>query len=316
MRIADKPENEKLRLKAIDDLGLWESPPEERFDRFVRFAQRLFDVPIAFVSIVGEDVQWFKSIEGLSIETSPRELAICGHTMLTDDVLVIEDCASDARVYGNPFVVQPPYVRFYAGVRLNAPGDLCIGTLCILDTRPRTLTRDDIGILRDLARMVELELLAQSKSSSDDLTGLSNRKGFNDISKHAIAWCRRMEKPATLMYFDIENFRSINDDFGTDQGDRVLKEIAALLLQEFRNSDVVARLGADEFCVLLTGTDADQVDKPLANLRDAIHEENLNHPYKVAYRVGTVSFDSKVHKGIDDLMAAADAEMDKLKGRS
>jgi diguanylate cyclase (GGDEF)-like protein len=313
VEIASKPENETERLEMIRSLGLLDTPPEERFDRFTRFAQRLFDVPIAFVSVIGEDDQWYKSIQGADIERSPRELSICSHTMLVDDILIVEDAVDDPRFRDNPIVAGPPYIRFYAGVRLNGHDDLCIGTLCLVDTKPRSLIREDVEILMDLARMVELEFLAQSMTTTDHLTGLSNRRGFRAIAEHATALCRRMAKPATLMYFDLDDFRQINDDFGHAEGDKVLREIGQLMLQEFRNSDVVARLGADEFCVLLTGTNADSIHKPLGNLTGAIHEENLNLPYDIAYSVGTVSFDPDRHQGIDDMLVEADAAMSREK---
>lgn len=310
MEIAPKPANEAERLAMIKSLGLLDTPPEERFDRFTRFAQRLFDVPIAFVSVIAEEDQWYKSIQGANIERSPRELTICSHTMLADDnVLVVEDATDDVRFRDNPIVAGPPYIRFYAGVRLNNQNNLCIGTLCILDTKPRSLLREDVEILTDLARMVELEFLAQAIATTDDLTGLSNRRGFRAIADHAVRLCGRMDKSATLMFFDLDKFKEINDGYGHAEGDKVLREIGQFMLQVFRDSDVVARLGGDEFCVLLTGTNAEEVEKPLANLAAAIHEENLNLPYDIEYSVGTVTFDKARHKSIDDMLAEADTAM-------
>ncbi|MEM7363889.1 MAG: sensor domain-containing diguanylate cyclase [Pseudomonadota bacterium] len=310
MEVAPKPANEVERLALIRSLGLLDTPPEERFDRFTRFAQRLFDVPIAFVSVISDEDQWYKSIQGANIERSPRELTICSHTMLVeDDVLVIEDATNDVRFRDNPIVAGPPYMRFYAGVRLNSPDGLCIGTLCILDTKPRSLLGEDVEILTDLARMVELEFLAQAIATTDDLTRLSNRRGFRAIADHAVALCGRLDKPATLMFFDLDKFKAINDGFGHAEGDKVLRDLGQLMLQVFRDSDVVARLGGDEFCVLLTGTNAEGVEKPLANLAAAIHEENLNLPYDIEYSVGTVSFDKRRHRSIDDMLAEADNAM-------
>lgn len=98
VKIAAKPENEEKRLEILQALGLLNSPQEERFDRFTRFAQRLFDVPIAYVSLIGEDIQWFKSIQGIDIEQTPRELSFCSHTIIADDILVVEDLNSGCSV--------------------------------------------------------------------------------------------------------------------------------------------------------------------------------------------------------------------------
>jgi len=111
------------------------------------------------------------------------------------------------------------------------------------------------------------------------------------------------------MFFDLDGFKEINDNFGHAEGDKVLRDIGQLMIREFRNSDVVARLGGDEFCVLLTGTNAEGVDKPLENLEKALYEENMNLPYNVGYSVGTVAFEQDRHKQIEDLLLEADASM-------
>ena len=309
MEIAAKPENEAERLDVLRSLGLLETPPEERFDRFTRFAQRLFDVPIAYISLIGEDIQWFKSIQGMEVEQTPRDVSFCSHTLLEDRLMIIEDALEDERFRTNPAVTSSPGIRFYAGIKLMAKDDLCIGTMCIVDTKPRVMPAEDIEILLDLARMVEQEFKAQAMATTDDLTGLSNRRGFRSIAQHGLALCRRMSKPASMMFFDLDGFKAINDNFGHAEGDKVLRDIGQLMLREFRNSDVVARLGGDEFCVLLTGTAAESIDKPLNNLTDAIREENLNLPYTIGYSVGTVSFDPDRHLQIDDLLMEADAAM-------
>lgn len=309
MERAGLPENEARRLEVLKTLGLFETPPEERFDRFARFAQRLFSVPVAYVALVGKDTLWYKAMEGAEMEVSPRDISFCSHTLLTEDIMVVEDTHEDPRFIDSPFVSEPPHIRFYAGVKLNAEDDVCVGTLCIVDVKPRQLSKDDIEILRDLARMVEQEFRAQAMATTDDLTGLSNRRGFRSIAQHAISLCRRMDKPATLMFFDLDGFKAINDNHGHAEGDKVLQDLGKLLLEEFRNSDVIARLGGDEFCVLLTGTDAQQVDKPLTNLRAAIDAQNESLPYEIGYSVGTVAFEQDRHKQIEDLLLEADAAM-------
>ncbi|MDA0788925.1 MAG: sensor domain-containing diguanylate cyclase [Proteobacteria bacterium] len=309
MEIAPKPENEARRLEVLQSLGLLNTPREERFDRFTRFAQRLFDVPIAYISLIDEDVQWFKSIQGVDIEQTPRDVSFCSHTILNDNIVVVSDLTEDRRFRDNPVVISPPYIRFYAGVRLLVRDELAIGTLCIMDTKVRSLSFEDREILKDLAGMIEQEFMAHSMATTDELTGLSNRRGFRAIAQHGISLCRRMDKSATLMFFDLDGFKAVNDNFGHAEGDKVLRDIGQILLREFRNSDVVARLGGDEFCVLLTGTNAEHIEKPLANLQSAIHEENMNVPYDIGYSVGTVAFDPTKHQKIDDLLMEADAAM-------
>ena len=309
MEIAIKPENEAERMEALRSLGLLNTPPEERFDRLTRFAQRLFDVPIAYVGLIEENSQWFKSIQGSDLQEMPRDLSFCSHTLGADDMLIVPDLELDARFSGHPYITDKLHARFYVGVKLFVRETLCVGTLGIVDTTPRSLTDEDFSILGDLAKMVEQEFETQNMATTDELTGLSNRRGFRAIAHHSVSLCRRLGKDATLMFFDLDGFKQVNDNHGHAEGDKVLKDIGQLMLKEFRNSDVVARIGGDEFCVLLTGTNADHIDKPLENLEAAIHQENMSLPYDVGFSVGTVTFDPERHQQIDDLLLEADAAM-------
>ena len=116
MKVAPKPEREKERLEVVRSLDLLNTPSEERFDRYARFARLLFNVPIAYVSIIGDDTQWFKSAQGLEIDEVPRDVSICSHTIVAEAPMVVEDTLQDRRFTDNPFVVGPPYMRFYAGL--------------------------------------------------------------------------------------------------------------------------------------------------------------------------------------------------------
>ena len=309
MEVAAKPDNEAERLEATLSLGLLDTPPEERFDRYTRFAQRLLEVPIAYVSFIGDDIQWFKSVQGLEIEQVPREQSFCSHTILTEEMMIVEDTIEDSRFRNNPFVVNPPYVRFYAGVKLNIREGICVGTFCVADIKPRYPSEEDMQLLKDLAHLLELEFHTQSIATTDELTGLSNRHGFRLIANHSIALCRRMDKAATLIVFDLDGFRYINGKYGHAEGDKVLRDIGQILLTEFRDSDVIGRIGGDEFCVLLTGTSTDNIEIPLKNLERALHEENINLPYNISYTFGTVPLDPKRHQNIDDVLRDADTVM-------
>lgn len=161
---APLPEDEGARLDALHALEVLDTPPEERFDRVTRIAAALFDVPMALVSLVDAERQWFKSHHGLDATETPREMAFCGHAILNDDPLVVPDAHRDARFADNPLVTGPPHVRFYAGVPLRvrdvAGTRAAVGTLCVLDHRPREIERDQLRLLCDLATLVEDELVA------------------------------------------------------------------------------------------------------------------------------------------------------------
>jgi signal transduction histidine kinase len=151
---ADEPE----RLAALQALRILDTPPEERFDRITRVAQRLFGVPIALVSLVDAGRQWFKSCRGLPVRETPREVSFCGHAILGDDVFVVRDARQDPRFADSPLVVGELQVRFYAGQPLRDSRGYRLGTLCIMDREPRDLSPGDRQALRDLGAWVESEL--------------------------------------------------------------------------------------------------------------------------------------------------------------
>lgn len=158
MRTPPIPPFEPERLRKLRESCLLDSSPEERFDRITRLAQRTFDVPIALVSLVDEDRQWFKSRQGLDATETPRHVSICGHTILDDDVFCVEDTLDDDRFNDNPLVLDGPKIRFYAGCPLHTAEGYALGTLCIIDIRPRVFDQNDREALRDLAQMVEAEI--------------------------------------------------------------------------------------------------------------------------------------------------------------
>lgn len=156
------PPDELQRLAALHALGLLDTPAEERFDRLTRVAAALFDVPIALVSLVDANRQWFKSCVGTDIQESSREVSFCAYAVAEREMLVIPDALRDDRFADNPVVSGPPYVRFYAGAPIFMVDGTCAGTLCVIDGRPRDFTDEDKDRLRDLAAIVQQELLSSS----------------------------------------------------------------------------------------------------------------------------------------------------------
>lgn len=152
------PPDEAERLAALRRLGLLDSAPEERFDRITRLARELFDVPIALVSLVDTERQWFKSRAGLEAAETSREVSFCGHAILEEGPLVVVDALEDERFAGNPLVQGAPGIRFYAGQPLTADGKHRVGTLCLISDRPRQLSAGERELLHDLGRIVEGEL--------------------------------------------------------------------------------------------------------------------------------------------------------------
>lgn len=152
------PADEAERLASLYALKILDTPPEDRFDRITRLAQRLFDVPITYLALVDARRQWFKSKLGLDVQETPRHIAFCGHTILGDRLLIVPDAPRDVRFHDNPLVVGDPHVRFYAGFPLSSPDGRKVGTLCLVDRQPRDLEPWEVALLGDLAHIAESEL--------------------------------------------------------------------------------------------------------------------------------------------------------------
>lgn len=154
------PDDEEDRLNALGKLDILDSVPEECFDRLTSLAANIFDVPIALVSLVDKDRQWFKSRHGLEAEETPRDLAFCAHAIMSVQPLIVPDTHGDIRFRDNPLVTGEPHIRFYAGAPLVTTVGFKLGTLCIIDRKPRPegLSPRQIEILTGLAETVVYEI--------------------------------------------------------------------------------------------------------------------------------------------------------------
>jgi excisionase family DNA binding protein len=150
--------DEAARLHATRATGLFDTPAHAHYDRIVRVAALLTEVPIALVSLLDEERQWFKSRIGLSITETPRSWAFCNYTVQDDKIMIVEDATQDARFANNPLVTGREAIRFYAGVPLVDKNAARLGTLCVLDRKPRQLTHDQAWALTELASIVSEEI--------------------------------------------------------------------------------------------------------------------------------------------------------------
>jgi diguanylate cyclase (GGDEF)-like protein len=260
--------DEKERLKILDDLGIVYSPAEERFDRITRLARRIFDVPIALVSLITSNTQWFKSSQGLTVCETSREVSFCGHAILGDDVFVIPDALKDPDFADNPIVVNEPHVRFYAGqpVKLNS---VKLGTLCIIDHRPRRFQQADFDTLKSLALWIENELklslytasqkelmarvgTLQRKMLIDSVTGCWNKRGLDKLINNEISRAHRQEDPVSLIKVDMEStIAGTRKPFPTATVDVILKEVAQQIRSSIRSHDIVGKIGKYQFLVCM-----------------------------------------------------------------
>jgi GAF domain-containing protein len=158
MLAAPIPSNDAERLAALRELLILDTPPEERFDKVARFAAQEFDMPIALVTLIDENRQWFKARVGLDVCETGRDVSFCGHAILQPDIFIIPDARADERFADNPIVTGPPHVIFYAGAPLTMPSGFTIGTLCLIDHQPRELDATEMAILSTLRDLLLEEL--------------------------------------------------------------------------------------------------------------------------------------------------------------
>src|SRR3990167_6842587 len=159
MQKAPIPLNDKERVCAVEGLHLLDTASEERFDRLTREAVSRFSVPISTITLIDKDREWFKSVQGLTVREGPRDISFCGHALMSEVLLIIEDTLADPRFADNPMVKGEPFIRFYAGKSLyDHQNNLPVGVFCIKDHKPRKMSLTDMNDFLDLARRVEEEI--------------------------------------------------------------------------------------------------------------------------------------------------------------
>ncbi|WP_150290731.1 sensor domain-containing diguanylate cyclase [Sphingobium estronivorans] len=279
--------DEPARLAALDRYEVLDTPREPGFDRITDLVRSVLGVPISAVSLVDEDRQWFKSLAGLDASETPRNVAFCDYTIRQRAPMVIADAREDARFCDNPLVTGDPNIRSYAGVPLETPDGYNIGSLCAIDTVPREFDPGQIAILHNLAALVVEQLELRRIAERDHLTGALTRRAFLSEMNRAVALFERHQRPASLLLFDIDHFKQINDNHGHPVGDRVIRSIARLCAGLQRPSDSLGRLGGEEFGILLPETGEADAAKAAQRFCEAIAATEI--PGTPALRV-TVSF--------------------------
>ena len=273
-QISPIPDNEAERIAALQSALCAYVPREDRFDRITRMAQRVLHVPIVLISIIEDDVQWFRSAQGMTVPETTRDISFCGHAIMTPDVFQVRDTWSDPRFTSNPLVTGPPYIRSYCGWPLEIALGLRVGTLCVLDTMPRTFSDEDLESLADMAHMVESELrinamtdnqkalLTQSsrdqrKKLLDPLTGCWSEAGFIELLRRTLK-----DVVAGKAFAALCGIRIINhDDFNVteEQGGPTVKAmlVAQFIRQRLPPNAILCRLPAGHACILFAAHSQD-----------------------------------------------------------
>lgn len=314
MKSPSLPANEAERLASLIESGLLEADLRPTCDRLTRLAKRLFNVPVAMVNLIAEHIVVVKSADGTAAVNQPRNISFCGHTILNAVPLVVNDTASDERFEDNPLVTDDPPVRFYAGYPLRLGDGSIVGTLCLMDDQPRSFSEQDLVSLGDLATLAETAFAAVAGAIVDELTGLYNRRGFHHFATYGISAARRRAEPLTLAWLDLDRFRQINERFGHADGDAALTAMAGLLKSTFREADVLARYGADEFAILFPNSDEKGAWIAMQFLTEqaAVWNEHSSYPWALSFSWGVSEFDHQ-RDNLQSWLRTADEKMYSIK---
>jgi diguanylate cyclase (GGDEF)-like protein len=281
---------EDQRLQALYDLAILDTDEETEFNELAQLAAAICGTPMSAISLIDRSRQWFKARIGIAMTETSRETSFCDHAIRHTDLLVVEDASADSRFNALPLVTDDPGVRFYAGMPLRNAAGFALGSLCVVDTQPRTLTEQQRNALRVLGRQVMslLELRAQQRATeeaiaekdriaaglaeyqaqleaandqlralavTDELTGLRNRRAFEERLGFEFALSRRKRRDLSVLLLDVDNFKQINDTLGHPAGDDVLRQLSRVLRESVRATDLAVRFGGEEFAVILSETD-------------------------------------------------------------
>ncbi len=330
MKEAPVATDDDRRLANLRSYEIAGTPAEPAFDAVAGLVAALCEMPLALVTFVGEFDLWVKSCIGDFAYRPNRATSFCGHAIARPaDVFVVEDARADLRFYDNPLVAGDPRIRFYAAAPLVPSEGFPLGALCVIDFVPRILRENDrlaltlgaraISSVLDERRatrrldrsLVDHRALAFA-ACHDALTGLPNRAYFIERLEARVRDADANDRaPFAVMFLDVDGFKDVNDTQGHVCGDAVLVAIARRLAKIVRGSDVVARMGGDEFTVLVQcASDRDAIarlaDRIVRAIAAPIHVGKIE--LSMTMSIG-IAIASDAHDRVEELISEADAAM-------
>ncbi|GAA0583156.1 sensor domain-containing diguanylate cyclase [Caenispirillum bisanense] len=318
---APLPADEDLRLLVLQECNILDTPPDPVFDSIVDLAAQMCGTPIALISLIDADRQWFKARRGLSISETPREHAFCAHAILATEPFEVPDATADPRFADNPAVVGEPFVRFYAGFPITAGDGRPLGTLCVVGSEPQQLDEAQRAGMQRLADLVSA-LLAERHAASvarraaeaqaeqlrrlavtDTVTGAFNRRGFLD----QCTWCG--SAGGVLVLVEVDSLTAIRDQLGLTAAEAVVRSVTGLAARVVTTGDVVGRLTASTGALFLPGRDLAAGRATAERLRQLVRAAPVDTPTgryvpTITAGVAAVKPGSSVEPAIAAAMAA------------
>lgn len=323
--------DETQRLASLRALHVLDSPRDERFDRITRLASQIFGTPVATIGFIDSERLWFKSTQGMYLREASRDTSFCSHTIASGSPMVIQDARRDPRFADNPTVVGEPFLRFYAGHPIAAPDQKRVGSLCVVDYRPRVFTDADTRTLTDLAAWVE-QLLHDplkrhgrlervlSRDHGDDhprvdrVTRVWNGPAIVETVRRELAHAREEKRPLAVVVLRVDGMESLTSTAGTARRDFVLAEISQRIRACLRPYDVVGRSSSDQFLAVLLSADLARGAIASERLRDEIASvpiRTATGPISVTVSVGTACSADLEHGDHRQLIGAATSAMER-----
>ena len=333
-------ELEEERLKALHNLAILDTQGEQQYDDLTALASYICNTPMALISLVDRERQWFKSRVGIELTGTPLSESVCAYTIQQPGLFVVEDAAKDARFSSMP-LVSGGIFRFYAGAPISTADGHKIGSLCVLDDKPRVLTGEQQRALLVLSRsataylhiraqvqqllknaedrrLIEQQLREnhgmleeanrrlQQLATTDALTGLPNRRALEACLVEQQHGAVTSGRSLSLLMIDVDHFKRVNDTYSHETGDLVLQRVAAVLRSCMRETDTISRYGGEEFVVLLRGLAHGAALAQAERLRSALAgDTKANVAVTISIGVATATGDDW-EKEVSMLLAEAD----------
>jgi diguanylate cyclase (GGDEF)-like protein len=324
-----------IKLAQLAESTFFCTPIEERFERITRLARRALNVPVAAITFLNDEKQWFKSVAGWAITQLPNTQSLCPITLAAGTVTIFEDTHREATIRQHPLVSTGPHFRFYAGVPITDENEEPCGTFCVFDQKPRKMSTDDKATLMDLAAIAQREIagermksvhsaltaklgIARRESMMDPLTRLWNRRGATVLLKAGLDAAKEQDSTIGIAILDLDNFKHINDTYGHQVGDEVLRKSALRLVQSVRSDDAVCRIGGDEFLLIMKDCDSDTARETTERIRRNIVETPIptrQGEITISTSVGFAIRNGTEDGSVDSLIERADQALLKSKSQ-
>jgi diguanylate cyclase (GGDEF)-like protein len=321
----DVPALERRRQEALASLSIVDTQAEIAYDDIARLAQSLCETPIAMVSLVDHDRQWFKARVGTELTSIPRKISFCDHAIRDPSrVLQVSDASADTRFRDNPLVTGDPHLRFYAGAPIVTRDGDAVGAVCVVDHVARQLSERQLQGLQALSRQVTLLLELRTYLNRqaaeraerehdvrrliddrddlqrrnadlahvalhDELTGLLNRAGLNRLRHKNAAMSKLDGGNYAIAVLDLDLFKRINDRNGHLAGDRALQAVARVIGNSIRTTDVAGRYGGEEFIIVFPHTQLGGAFEVAERIRASVAACEL--PFAITVSVGLAAGD-------------------------